>query len=200
MKLLAKSFIWLIAGVLLVVLCVVAYAYLRTYSQQRRAEQLLVIVTRLAVGKTSEAEAMEKVQPFLAGFSSQGAGAGENYRSFIFDNLDMNRLRLADYRTFGIVLRFRDGVLVEKGANFIFWGELGYGCKVDVEDRVQDPVAALEYGNHFRTNYGFVDDDTYPESLKSLDWKFNLRHLTDFGSRRNAICKDPRLILPALAR
>jgi hypothetical protein len=197
MKFLAKSLIWLIASVLLVALCVVAIAYLRTYSQQRRAEQLLAIVTHFAVGKTSEAEVMRKVQPFLAGFSSQGTGvAGVYYRSFSFDNIDMARLRLAYYRRFDIDLRFRDGVLIEKGANF--WIE--HGCRVLVVDRVRDPAAPSDMENHHRTvPSGFIDDDTYPESLKSLDWKFNLRYLTLPGGCDD-ICKDDRLILPALSR
>jgi hypothetical protein len=142
---------------------------------------LLAIVTHFAVGKTSEAEAMKKVQPLLTGFSSQGTGAAAvYYRSFIFDNIDMTRLRLSNYRTFTITLKFRDGVLIEKNADFVFWAE--HGCRVQVVDRVRDPSAPSDMENHFRTNIGFVDDDTYPESLKSLDWKFNLRYLTRPGS------------------
>jgi hypothetical protein len=207
MKILAKSFIWLITGVVLVALCVVAIAFLHTYSKERRADQLLAVVTHFAVGKTSEAEAMGKVQPFLAGFTSQGkADAGVDYRAFIFDNIELTKLRLSHYRRFTIRLRFRDGVLIEKDAEF----SVEHDCRVQVVDRVRELPQANQavdsaYRNHYSTvPSGFlkpvdlatvIDDDTYPEPLKSLDWKFNLRYLKHLGG-----CNDARLILPALSR
>jgi hypothetical protein len=207
MKLLAKSLIWLTASVLLVALCVVAIAFLHTYSQERRAEQLLAIVTRFAVGRTSETETMGKVQPFLTGLTSQGmADAGVNYRGFIFDNIELTKLRLSHYRRFTIRLRFRDGVLIEKDAEF----SVEHDCRVQVVDRVREMpqanrAADSAYRNHFSTvPAGFmkpvdlatiIDDDTYPEPLKSLDWGFNLRYLKHLGG-----CNDARLILPALSR
>jgi hypothetical protein len=207
MKLLAKSFIWLIASVLLAALCVVAIAFLRTYSQERRAEQLLAIVTRFSVGKTSETEAMGKAQPFLTGLTSQGrVDAGIEYRAFIFDNIELTKLHLSHYRRFTIRLRFRDGVLIEKDAEF----SVEHDCRVQVVDRVRETPEANRaedsaYRNHFSTvPSGFmkpvdlatiIDDDTYPEPLKSLDWRFNLRYLKHLGG-----CNDARLILPALSR
>lgn len=202
-----KSFIWLGAGITAAALLAFAIAFLHASLEQERAERLLSIVTKFAVGKTTESTVIESVRPFLTGISSPGnQEAGGNHVSVIFDNIELARLRLSNYRRFTIQLRFHDHILTEKSASFF----VDYDCRIKVVERTREeatlsPEPELNYRNHFSTvpsgysrpvnDATIIDDDTYPESLRNQDWRFNLGQLKHFGG-----CSDVRAILPAISR
>lgn len=207
MKSVVKSLIWLGGGVIFLLACLSAVAFFQATSEARKADQLLAIVTRLAVGKTTESEAFEDVQHFLPGPGRQAKDEAQgDYRSFIFDNINLSRLGYSQYRRFTVRLRFKGQVLVEKSAEF----SVEYGCRVEVVERsTQDPITSQgpdpSHQSHYSTAPAgvdqpvaiatIIDDSSYTESLRKADWTFNLRYLAHFGG-----CNDARAVLPALSR
>lgn len=207
MRLMKKSLVLVGVGIVIALSSIYLTAFVRTRAEERRAGNLLSIVLSFNVGKMKESEAMHEVQPFLSGLGSKETdNTGGEYRSFVFDNIEMSKLKLSHYRRFAVRLKFRDGILFEKNAEFSVEND----CRIVVIERVypgpsDTKTETSSAQNHFSTvPSGFnkpvasatiIDDDTYAESLREADWKFNLAYLTRLGG-----CEDARAILPAITR
>jgi len=205
MRTMWKALLWIGGSVIVLAFCLIATAFLRTRAEARRADQLRTLVIDFAIGRTQESEVMRDARPFLSGITAQARDDnGGDYRSFIFDNMQLHRLHLSQYRRFTIRLRFRDGVLLEKNAEF----SVEHDCRVEVTERAREVPGAIpssDLTNHYSTvPSGFskpvdiatiIDDVTYPERLRSQDWRFDLSYLARFGG-----CTDARSILPAISR
>jgi hypothetical protein len=190
---------WIAVGVVALIAAVVLMTWAQVGFTRGRAFSLLKTVDKLTVGKTTFFEAQREVEPFLAdNVVHEKNGAGEDYQSFIFDNMRLSELRLSTYRRFTVRFLFRDGILIEKRAQAFVDDD----CTVTMTERIRDYP---EVPSHFSTipsgydqpvNVARIDDtDAYDEHLRAADWDFDLGYLTSAWR-----CRDARKILPPIGR
>jgi hypothetical protein len=136
MKKRAMFVAWAAAGAIALAVSIILVGYAKVCIAKQRAGAALKIADRLAVGKTSIAEATNQMRPF-AEYERRLPKAIDpsQNQSFTFENRLMRRLRLSPYRFFLVRLDFRDGLLVEKSALAF----VEHDCTVGVTERWSVP-------------------------------------------------------------
>jgi hypothetical protein len=177
-------------------------AYVDAWREKSAAEQLLVVLSRIQVGSSTETDVTNATEAFSEYADRQlnyGSQKGASWVTYTFQNRVMAFLHLAPWKFAYIGLEFKNGVVVSKSLNFYQQPRSGV---------IVQEVMAAEGGNSTKINarqihtiiYGpnrrvieVHDDTSVSLARRQLDWKTDLSCMTEMAS-----CKDPHRMLPGI--
>jgi hypothetical protein len=191
-----------VAGLLVVlgVAIVFALGILQDHRQRGQAEQLLKVLQQIRVGSTDRATVVQMTSPFRR---YQDVSSGGDQLNFVFFNDWLHRLRLAPHVEFRVTINFNGAVVVDKRARQVV-STTGCAAEVVESERgfkvpsgfpippnhklVAWPDASRQHVWRIRIE----DDNTYGETQRRDDWRFDLSCMTKIGPG----CRDARVMLP----
>lgn len=199
-----KPVVLILIGAALLVVLSLALAYVDAWREKSAAERLLMVLSRVQVGSSTESDVTDATRTF--GRYADGHMNSERRKAasaveYTFRNRVMAFLHLAPGKFVYIGLEFKDGVVVGKSVNF--YQEPRSGVVVQEAMARDRSDSTNSNARQVRTNiYGpnrFVievrDDTSVPLARRQLDWQLDLSCMTKMMP-----CKDPHLMLPGIAQ
>lgn len=189
-----------LVGATVTLVTLIAAAFAEARHERHEAEQLLIVLSRIHVGSSTEDEATSALSAFKRyadrqiNPNRQQAAIG---LEFTFRNRAMAFLRLAPAKFVYLGLEFRNGIVVSKSFNFYQEPRSGAVVQEVMADHGDDSmkidhrqVHLIDFGQN-RTALEVRDDTSVPLVRRQLDWQIDLSCMTEIMN-----CEDPHRILP----
>jgi Tfp pilus assembly protein FimT len=196
---------WAVKITTLSAICIVvvlSLAYFAARFSQNRAEVLIMQLSNVIPGTTSEAVAKNTIQGVR--FLKRIPNACENYThqncdQFAFTNRWLTFLHLSPAKWIWVTVEYRRGVVVSKSVQLSEAPHITAVTRQLLRE-IEPPVAGDVFSSRTltvsvkNTKNAVVkvyDDESVPSDQRQKDWTVDLSCLSRFGT-----CSDPRAILP----
>jgi hypothetical protein len=193
-----------LVGAAVMIVTLISVAYTDARHEKYEAEQLLIVLTRINVGSSTENDATNATNAFNGYADRQMNFNRQNVVSdveFTFRNRVIAFLHLAPAKFVYLGLEFRNGVVVSKSFNFYQEPRSGAIVQEVMAAHGSDPmkistrqIHLIDYG-HNRHVIEVRDDTSVPLARRQLDWHIDLSCMTEIMT-----CKDPHRILPGISQ
>lgn len=198
-----RPMVLILIGAALLAAMSLASAYADAWYEKSAAERLLMVLSRVQVGSSTESDVTDATKAFARyaeGHMNSDRQKAASAVTYTFQNRVMAYLHLAPWKFVYIGLEFKNGMVVSKSLNFYQEPQSGVIVQeVVATDRSDSTkigarqIHPVIYGPN-RLVIEVHDDTSVPLARRQLDWQLDLSCMTKMGA-----CRDPRSMLPEVA-